>query len=168
MSGDQCRRTPPWLLREIEKRIIKGRFILDAAASRANAICKRYYTEADDGLKQPWKYGPVWVNPPFKHMGWWVEKAYEEAEKHGTVVCLVGPVGATQNWYHDYVRFGTIYVPNERIVYYDSQTGEPTLGADRDSCIYVFGPGFWTSGKVFKCIPFNIDGLVIKSKKVVL
>ena len=159
--SDQCRRTPPWLLREIETRIIGSKFVLDAAASKANAVCKKFYDERQDGLKQEWRHGPIWVNPPFKQMGDWVKKAYSEARKYNVVICLVGPVGATQNWYYNYVRFGTIFVPNARIVYYDSQTGKPTHGADRDSCIYVVGPGFWTTGKFFKCVPFDISGMVV-------
>jgi DNA N-6-adenine-methyltransferase (Dam) len=40
-----------------------GLFDLDVAATAANTKCAQYYSEADDGLSQPWQ-GTVWLNPP--------------------------------------------------------------------------------------------------------
>jgi len=44
----------------------------------------RYFTQADDGLAQPWE-GRVWMNPPFSHAAAWVRRFVE----HGNGVCLV-------------------------------------------------------------------------------
>lgn len=46
--------------------------------------CKKYYTEADDGLAQPWE-GLVWCNPPYSKPKPWIEKFL----KHGNGVMLV-------------------------------------------------------------------------------
>ena len=35
--------------------------------------CRRYYTQADDGLASPWE-GLVWMNPPYSKPAPWVEK----------------------------------------------------------------------------------------------
>lgn len=45
---------------------------------------ERYFTQADDGLAQPWE-GRVWMNPPFSGASPWIERFIEHA--HG--VCLV-------------------------------------------------------------------------------
>lgn len=49
-----------------------------------NVPCKRYYTETDDGLAQPWE-GLVWCNPPFSKPLPFVEKFIE----HGNGLMLV-------------------------------------------------------------------------------
>lgn len=45
---------------------------------------KRYFTQADDGLLQPWE-GRVWMNPPYSQATPWVRRFIE----HGHGVCLV-------------------------------------------------------------------------------
>ena len=52
-------------------------FDLDVCATPENAKCERYFTEAQDGLAQPWE-GRCWMNPPYgRTIGKWVQKAYE-------------------------------------------------------------------------------------------
>lgn len=45
---------------------------------------KRYFTQADDGLAQPWE-GRVWMNPPYSDPGPWVRKFVT----HRNGICLV-------------------------------------------------------------------------------
>jgi len=45
---------------------------------------KRHYTQADDGLLQPWA-GRVWMNPPYSRTSPWARKFIE----HANGVCLV-------------------------------------------------------------------------------
>lgn len=49
-----------------------------------NVPCKRYFTEADDGLAQPWE-GLVWVNPPYSQATPWIDKFLQ----HGNGIMLV-------------------------------------------------------------------------------
>jgi DNA N-6-adenine-methyltransferase (Dam) len=45
---------------------------------------KRYFTQADDGLLQPWE-GRVWMNPPFSAARLWVPRFLD----HRSGVCLL-------------------------------------------------------------------------------
>lgn len=81
-------------------------FTLDVCATPENTKCKRFFTEDDDGLTRGW-HGVCWMNPPFGVQGKWVKKAYEEAKKGTTVVCLL-PARTNTNWWHDYCMRGEI------------------------------------------------------------
>lgn len=139
---DQCRRTPRWLFELIERTVLgRGRFQLDAAASQENALCKRYFDERVNGLLQRW-HRRTFCNPGFAKFGTWIAKAYEETQRRPSermIVALVGPTGCSQQWFHEYARRGTIFAPNRRVTFWDSLTGKPTAGADRDTMIYVLG-----------------------------
>jgi phage N-6-adenine-methyltransferase len=57
-----------------------GQFDLDVASSDENALCERYYTEQDNGLKNFWNARRVWCNPPYNNIKAWIEKGIEELE----------------------------------------------------------------------------------------
>lgn len=94
-------------------------FMLDAAADHHNAKCKRYYHKRADSLAQDWVYDlgqefggdvrslercAVWLNPPYgRTIARWVAKAFEEAGKGLTVVCLL-PSRTDTKWWHSYVQ----------------------------------------------------------------
>jgi phage N-6-adenine-methyltransferase len=61
-------------------------FDLDVASPphKTCVPCKRYYTQADNGLLQPW-YGIVWMNPPFSEPRPWVEKFMQHNNGLGIV-----------------------------------------------------------------------------------
>jgi site-specific DNA-methyltransferase (adenine-specific) len=74
-------------------------FTLDAAASAENAKCQRYFTIAEDGLKQPWGREVVFVNPPYgKGQGEWVRKAYDASLAGATVVLLLPARPGRRDW----------------------------------------------------------------------
>ena len=80
-------------------------FDIDAAASKENALCERYYTQELDALKQDWhKDGKnFWLNPPYGRLiGKFIKKAYEESFKGCNVVCLIPSRTCTQ-YFHKYV-----------------------------------------------------------------
>jgi site-specific DNA-methyltransferase (adenine-specific) len=78
-------------------------FDLDPCATKENAKCPRFYTKTEDGLKQDW-FGNVFVNPPFREVAKWVEKAYNEVRnrKAETVVLLIAARTDTR-WFHKYL-----------------------------------------------------------------
>lgn len=53
-------------------------FTLDPCATKENAKCSKFYTQADDGLSKSWDNEIVWCNPPYgREIGKWVKKASE-------------------------------------------------------------------------------------------
>lgn len=66
--------TPKWVFD-----LLDVEFDLDVAAPPGGVPwipAKRYYTQADDGLAQPWE-GLVWCNPPFNNILPWVNRLNE-------------------------------------------------------------------------------------------
>jgi len=64
-----------------------GPFDLDPCFSEPRPwdTASHYYTEEDDGLKQPW-FGFVWCNPPYgEHTEKWLEKMSEHKECIGLI-----------------------------------------------------------------------------------
>jgi len=78
--------TPQELFDELDAEF---HFTLDAAATAENALCDRYYTEADDGLSQCWDGEIVFCNPPYgsRITDAWVKKGSEI--KRGICVMLL-------------------------------------------------------------------------------
>lgn len=79
------------------------RFDVDVCALPGNAKLPRFYTPEQDGLAQPWA-GVCWCNPPFdKTLGLWLRKAWETAQRGGTVVTLFQGHYTDNDWWHNYV-----------------------------------------------------------------
>jgi phage N-6-adenine-methyltransferase len=56
--------TPQYIFNILSEEV--GGYDLDLFADDDNALCSRYYTEADDAFKQPW-LGKCFANPPYAH-----------------------------------------------------------------------------------------------------
>jgi phage N-6-adenine-methyltransferase len=108
-------------------------FTLDVAASPENAKCSTYYTEENDGLLKEWS-GVCWMNPPFDNKTKWIKKAYQEAQKGATVVCLV-PARTNTNWWHDICMKGEVRFIRGRPKFKGAKHGLPNPLA-----IVVFTP----------------------------
>jgi site-specific DNA-methyltransferase (adenine-specific) len=114
-----------------------GPFDLDVCATPDNAKCARFFTKAEDGLRQPWT-GKVWMNPPYgDEISQWVRKAWESVTE-GTaelVVCLV-PVRRS-GWWHDWVNGKAEVIPlrgRVRFIGPDGKAGQSPF----DSELLVF------------------------------
>ena len=90
--------TPQELFDELDREF---HFTLDVCAVPENAKCERYFTPAQNGLKQDWNTGgTIYMNPPYgREIGLWVRKA---AESNVTAVCLL-PARTDTAWFHDYI-----------------------------------------------------------------
>ncbi|MFR8164430.1 MAG: DNA N-6-adenine-methyltransferase [Alistipes finegoldii] len=79
-------------------------FTLDPCATAENAKCKKFYTMAEDGLKQDWEGETVFCNPPYGRVIYdWVKKCYTESLKPGTVVVALIPARTDTRYFHEFV-----------------------------------------------------------------
>jgi hypothetical protein len=68
---------------------------------------RQHYTEADDGLRQPW-HGLVWLNPPFggrRSQVPWLKKFFH----HGNGIALANAL-TSADWFH------AVVVPNAQVL----------------------------------------------------
>ena len=108
-------------------------FELDVCSTIENAKCSKFYTKAEDGLKQEWA-GVCWCNPPYgREIKHWMKKAYESSLKGATVVCLI-PARTDTQWWHDYV----IHAKEIRYVKGRLKFGGATNSAPFASIVAVF------------------------------
>jgi len=91
--------TPDYLYKEYDD---KYHFDLDAAATPANAKCKKFFTKEDNGLQKSWKGYTVWLNPPYdaKNLRDFTTKVIDQVEKYGIIVVMLVPVKTDQPWWH--------------------------------------------------------------------
>lgn len=80
-------------------------FVLDAAATKENAKCKRFFTPDDDALAQSWDCGgAVFCNPPYgRTIGRWCKKAWEESRKMRNPVVMLIPARTDTQYFHEYI-----------------------------------------------------------------
>lgn len=98
--------TPEWYTpRHVVDAVVSamGGIDLDPCADPGKGIpAERHFTEADDGLAQPWR-GRVYMNPPYgRTIGAWVDKLAEEYE-YGNITEAIALVPArtdTSWWAH--------------------------------------------------------------------
>lgn len=108
-------------------------FELDVCSTIENAKCSKFYTKAEDGLKQEWT-GVCWCNPPYgREIKHWMKKAYESSLKGATVVCLI-PARTDTQWWHDYV----IHAKDIRYIKGRLKFGGATNSAPFASIVAVF------------------------------
>jgi site-specific DNA-methyltransferase (adenine-specific) len=78
-------------------------FTLDACATRRNAKCARYFTAAQDGLRQDWGTHRVFCNPPYgREMPVWACKCFA-ASRAGALVVLLAHARTDTRWFHGWV-----------------------------------------------------------------
>lgn len=136
-ASEQCLRTPRWLFDALGEQF--GPFSLDAYASETNALCPKFFTAETDASAQLWD-DVTFANPPFEDMATVFAKAVAE-QARGVRSVIISPVGCSQRWYHELAIQGTVFVPDLRINF-DQTDGSPTASADRDTIVVVFGKGW--------------------------
>lgn len=128
--------TPQSLFNELDEVF---HFTLDACASAENAKCEKYFTKADDSLRQIWS-GTVWMNPPYgRKIIHFMRKAYEAHHNGATVVCLV-PARTDTKWWHKYAVHGTVIFLRGRLCFNNKNS------APFPSAIIIFWKGLLRKG----------------------
>ena len=113
-------------------------FTLDPCCTDETAKCSNYYTEADDGLAQPWAGHSVFMNPPYgRSIKDWIRKAYEESRKPNTVVVALIPARTDTRYWHDYCMEAS----EIRFIKGRLKFGESNNSAPFPSAVVVFGSG---------------------------
>lgn len=93
--------TPRDFFNELNKEF---NFILDPCCMPKSALCDKYYTPNEDGLKQDWSGEVVFVNPPYgREIGKWVKKSYEEGQKENTIIVMLIPSRTDTRYFHNYI-----------------------------------------------------------------
>ena len=133
-SSETCEwSTPQWLFDALDREF---GFALDPCATAENAKCSKYFTAADDGLKQSWDYQVVFMNPPYgRVIGAWMRKAWESSLRGATVVCLV-PARTDTEWWHSFAMRAEVRLLRGRLKFGESKSCAPF-----PSAIVVFRPG---------------------------
>tara|TARA_Y100000004_G_scaffold14032_1_gene14966 strand:- start:7462 stop:7968 length:507 start_codon:yes stop_codon:yes gene_type:complete len=123
-SKDTTWRTPKRLYDRLNREF---GFELDAAASKQNALCDRYYTEEDDALNLSWESpGAVWLNPPYgRVIGKWMEKAVCEANKGSRIVSLVPARTDTLWWHESAMKASEVRLVKGRVRFVGASHGAP-------------------------------------------
>lgn len=84
-------------------------FTLDVCAEPGNAKCKRFYTDAQDGLTMPWGPNEVcWCNPPYGNIGPWLERGLNVVFEQGSTIVYLLPNNTDTSWFHDFCCYGEI------------------------------------------------------------
>ena len=102
-------------------------FTLDVCADETNHKCNKYFTKADDGLKQSWD-GVFWMNPPYGKVIYnWVKKAFEEAFKpnKNNIGVLLLPARTDTRWFHEFCVKGTIIFVKGRLKFNGDKNSAP-------------------------------------------
>lgn len=141
--GDEWR-TPLEFYQGLNRRF---RFQLDAACTTANCLAPRglHADVGFDALMEPWRPGPVWVNPPYSNVRPWLERGVLYNEH--TVVVLV-PADTSVRWWHDIVaRYASEVLFVVGRLRFLSPAGEVVTttngggGKTTPSAVVVFAPG---------------------------
>jgi phage N-6-adenine-methyltransferase len=122
------------------------RFTLDPCATAQNAKVRKYFTERQNGLLQPWTSERVFMNPPYgKEIYAWTRKARDEAAMNEALVVGLLPASTDLQWWHDDV------VGHAEVRYIRGRVRFLTDGPYRAS-------GFFASVIVVWCPPSMVFG----------
>lgn len=141
-------------------RAVMGGFDLDPASSEtANRTVKaeRIFTAEDDGLKQEWPVGRIWMNPPYAQplMGKFAERFAAEVRQGSEGIVLVNNATETV-WFQTIAgECSAICFPKTRIRFLDPD-GNPGAPLQGQAIIYC-GPDPDAFEKAF-----GIFGLVVR------
>jgi site-specific DNA-methyltransferase (adenine-specific) len=92
--------TPPHIIEEVQLEF--GEISLDPASDGTNNVCKRFFTEELDGLKQGWVGNLVYVNPPYgRILNEWIDKALKEYDSgRSKRIVMLLPSRTCTRWFH--------------------------------------------------------------------
>lgn len=139
-DGSNERYTPQWVI-DSARRVLGGIDLDPAsnAAAQTRVRAHHYYTQADNGLVQPWA-GRVWCNPPYDNPLPWVQKmiGHYRAGDITAALMLLNADSSTR-WAFPLLQGGypvCFFSTRIAFVYPD---GKPRKGNDRPQWIWYLG-----------------------------
>ena len=129
--------TPPELFRLLDDEFD---FDIDAAASRENALCQRFFSEEDSAFDHELSGGwRVFANPPYGNLKPWVDLFAKWAEQGNTVVALMPSATDTEWWMSAYLNASEIRLLSGRVKFINPATVKPDGSNTTGSTVFVFG-----------------------------
>lgn len=114
------------------------KFTRDFAATKRNALLPKYWTEKDDALAQDWSKERGYLNPPYKGLKAWTEKALETDWKSGKGVVMLVPSRTDTLWFHAVAEHAAVVLIKRRLKF--AVPGQPKAGsAPFPSCLIILG-----------------------------
>lgn len=143
--------TDPEVIAFMEARY--GKYDLDAAASKENAVCAKFYDEKTDCFKRWWGTNKhIWLNPPYSDPTPFVHKAIEQMQ-HNNQIDLLLPADTSTAWFVDALKHaaeviwitGHVYTDEQgrecsrsgRLAFISALTGKPVSGNNKGSVIFI-------------------------------
>lgn len=129
-----------------------GDYDIDAAASKENAVCEKFYSKETNCLKRWWGSNKhIWLNPPYSNITPFVKKAIEQME-HNNQIDILLPCDTSTGWFYEaqqkaaeiiwitgevYQEEGTEYSRTGRLAFTSALTGKPVQGNNKGSVIFI-------------------------------
>ena len=129
-----------------------GDYDIDAAASKENAVCEKFYSKETNCLKRWWGSNKhIWLNPPYSNITPFVKKAIEQME-HNNQIDILLPCDTSTGWFYEaqqraaeiiwitgevYHEGGTEYSRTGRLAFTSALTGKPVQGNNKGSVIFI-------------------------------
>lgn len=129
-----------------------GDYDIDAAASKENAVCEKFYSKETNCLKRCWgSNNHIWLNPPYSNITPFVKKAIEQME-HNNQIDMLLPCDTSTGWFYEaqqraaeiiwitgevYQEDGTEYSRTGRLAFTSALTGKPVQGNNKGSVIFI-------------------------------
>ena len=108
--------TPAWVFEQMDVE-----FDVDVAAPPGGVPwipAKKFYTENDNGLEQPWS-GFVWCNPPYSAPSRWLDKM----RKHSNGIILIRADLSSGAYHRAFTDADYLHVPRGRLQFVNGHGG---------------------------------------------
>jgi len=108
---------------------------LDAAATKENRKCLKFFSKEQNGLEQEWD-AVTWVNHPHTLHEQFVTKAYQQWQK-GKIIMMIIPANTMRTKYwHKYIEGKAEYHAIEGAITFLKE-GKPTKDSARNAYVVV-------------------------------
>ncbi|TWY19386.1 phage N-6-adenine-methyltransferase [Enterobacter roggenkampii] len=138
-------RTPPEIFHALNAEF---NFVLDAAASATNALCRHYITEQQNTLFTSWAEvmpdipGYAWMNPPYSRPMPFVQAAAQENADNGIGCVMLLPADTSVLWFREAIKTAheVRFITGGRLSFLNAETGKPVNGNNKGSMLIIWHP----------------------------